>query len=706
MSLKPQLLQSAIARGRTQWLKDYLIQHLPSLDLSSSNYQAWFDNFLQALESRGLSQPSQQKNYLTDVRNAIKVLDPNHSALNVVKFSRETWVEINNHSSERIQQRPTKLIEDPDAVVNKAIELVKTFSWSNIAAGLAVLTGRRCCELLKTAEFEYRSQYSVIFRGASKRRGEPIILVFEIPTLCQADLVVEARNSLKMQLGEEIQHLSMRQVNQRYEERVAQKCERHFNSLVPPRNDGDDLYTHLFKAVYSTIACHWYCPVTVPKQEYCAAIQGHYQMLKESNQKLRRVIASNRNYHDYQIADGLGNIDGRLGIRLGWSGVEVIDQFQLEIYQSSAGKTIEIISRRQNRSKPTSTRDRPHVLPSKSKLVLAVEKQGNSNSRSTRIKSNLKHQSTTMNDSNHLNEAVVSLQLSLSRLENFSQLLALSQSQAIASLVDWAEAGASLANHFNLDGSNPETLTSHVLELEQNYASVSNDSQSQSSNSTSREPSSSVSAEDHQRLILSVSSLSNSVEFLTRALMERKSDSKDSKVSGLVNNSSQPRSNNNSRVSSSAPATPQAPSDRELSSPNSSDVRTSEGNSVTNESRARSRRSIPENRERDSSEVMNEDINNAIDAIMDFNDAPERPHKQKFRLSVKPISDLTNRANNSVSKVLKERSEEIEKHHQQHQISAYHNKSRKNEQGDFYPPIESEPEIRYERLTEVITDSN
>ncbi|MEY4517614.1 MAG: hypothetical protein RLZZ499_213, partial [Cyanobacteriota bacterium] len=52
-----------------------------------------------------------------------------------------------------------------------------------------------------------------------------------------------------------------------------------------------------------------------------------------------------------------------------------------------------------------------------------------------------------------------------------------------------------------------------------------------------------------------------------------------------------------------------------------------------------------------------------------------------------------------------ERSEDIEAHHQRHQISAYHNKSRKDEYGNFYPSIKSEPEINYQKYTEIAANT-
>ena len=107
---------------------------------------------------------------------------------------------------------------------------------------------------------------------------------------------------------------------------VAHKCDEHFADLVPNRTDKDNLYTHLFRAVYATIASHWFCPPLVPEIEFRAAIQGHYQILDENNPTLRRSLAAGRHYFDYKISDGQGNIDGRLGIKLSRQGISVGEQ--------------------------------------------------------------------------------------------------------------------------------------------------------------------------------------------------------------------------------------------------------------------------------------------------------------------------------------------------------------------------------------------
>jgi hypothetical protein len=279
VSLDLSQLERACGVGRTQWLRQLLAEHLPRLiELSDSPEdlelaKQWDSTLKQEFVERGLISPSQQKNRITDVRNAIKVIDPNHPALNVVGFTADEWVEINSMASAESTNRTTQFLADPDAIAAQAHQLLQSRIWSEVAAGLAVVTGRRVSEILKTAEFTFKSTYSVMFTGAVKRRDEPVPLTFEIPTLVPANTVIDAIASLRSWL--DTKALTNRQINDRYERAVAQMCDRHFRDLVPLGQGKVNLYTHLFRAVYATIAAHWFCPPTVSDLEFRAYIQGH-----------------------------------------------------------------------------------------------------------------------------------------------------------------------------------------------------------------------------------------------------------------------------------------------------------------------------------------------------------------------------------------------------------------------------------------------
>jgi hypothetical protein len=329
-------LEAALVHARTGWLKDWLVENLPEIVKGGDSpkdidrYIQWDLIAKEMMAGRGLEKPEQQKNRLTDIRNAIKSLDPKHPALKYVGFTKEEWEKINRAGDDAVSKRPTLFIENPIAIVGRAEELLNSRDWYDLAAGLAVLTGRRCAEVMKTAVFEYKTPYSVIFTGSLKRRDEKVPLVFEIPTLCKAEWVIETIAKLRAWMPTE--GMTKVEVNNNYAGAIIKSCDRHFTGLVPPREDesgkDNNLYTHLFRAVYATIAAHWFCPPRLPEGEFKAYIQGHFQITDEADPTLRNNISSGRHYSDYAIGDGLGNRDGRLGIRLGEPDVVVVEAFQ------------------------------------------------------------------------------------------------------------------------------------------------------------------------------------------------------------------------------------------------------------------------------------------------------------------------------------------------------------------------------------------
>ncbi len=287
------------------------------------------------MAQRGLSTPSQQKNPITDVRRVLKAIDEAHPALDDVGFSPEEWTEINMPSEQVVAHRSAKPIANPDEIARRASVLLDSDSWSELAAGLAVATGRRAAEVIQTAQFERASKWSVWFTGAVKRRGEPVPLEFELPTLVEAASVVSATRRLRSLL--DTQGMSNREINRAYSHAIAQACDHAFADLVPTRDGKENLYTHLFRSVYSTIATFWFCPTAVPELEFRAAIQGHYKVLEEGETELRRSLAASRHYFDYEIADRViaAHKGQRKGIRLGEPGVEVLSAF------SPAAQTVE-----------------------------------------------------------------------------------------------------------------------------------------------------------------------------------------------------------------------------------------------------------------------------------------------------------------------------------------------------------------------------
>jgi hypothetical protein len=94
------------------WLQAYLKAHLDELKgLRKTPHDIktavdWFNALLTYFRQRNLSTPRQQKNYVVDVRNAIKSgFGEDHPALQVVGFDAETWTAINQPIHDRVEDR-------------------------------------------------------------------------------------------------------------------------------------------------------------------------------------------------------------------------------------------------------------------------------------------------------------------------------------------------------------------------------------------------------------------------------------------------------------------------------------------------------------------------------------------------------------------------------------------------------------------------
>ncbi|MBD2120285.1 protelomerase family protein [Trichocoleus sp. FACHB-262] len=336
------LLQRAAAQAKTGWLEKALTTLLPQvweLTIASPNWQekaaVWADQIDQMFIAQKLTTPSQQKNRRTDIANALRVIHPEHPAIAHVLLPSNVYTVMNNEQASRLNARENKFFTSQQAnqLVERAIALLDSEEPDEVAAGLAVLVGRRISEIL-LSQFKAKTAYSLLFSEAVKRRGD-VGLEFEIPTLAPADPVLKAIAHLKQVWSiEELRALNLpdnhlkRRINARYSG-VPHACRQHFADLVPGReaenDDGERLYTHLFRAVYAEIAAYYYKPQWVPDHRFKAEIQGHFKLTTDG-QKLPNYSAR-QNYDDYLIRD---RSPGESGVKLGLPGVKILAVFQKE----------------------------------------------------------------------------------------------------------------------------------------------------------------------------------------------------------------------------------------------------------------------------------------------------------------------------------------------------------------------------------------
>jgi hypothetical protein len=289
--------------------------------------------FRQDWDYRGFTTLQKQQSLMDISRRAIKdALGLNHFSLNILKFTTEQYFELNRSKQKRADTRNQwqAVLENPDAIVAKAVQLLESKSWAEVAAGLAIVTGRRSSEILATAQFTEVSRWSVQFSGALKRRGEAVPLQFEIPTLTTAARVCKAIAYIRSQI--DITDLNNDQVSAKYGTAVAKASDRHFLDLIPCPEGRDTLYTHLWRSVYSCIATFWYCPPSVWDVAFKAEILGHFAALGEGDRSEDRLrsLASEKHYAVYEISDTtIAQYNGRRkGIKLGVGGVQPIATFR------------------------------------------------------------------------------------------------------------------------------------------------------------------------------------------------------------------------------------------------------------------------------------------------------------------------------------------------------------------------------------------
>ncbi|BCL84740.1 hypothetical protein ccbrp13_72050 [Ktedonobacteria bacterium brp13] len=294
-----------------------------------------------------IKKESTLRNPMTDTRNAIRErlavtvanrwLNPHsqqyeHLALHYMNFTEEEWIRIMGDSQERFQRRleEQQLLEQPDVLVQQAEALLLGEQWYEIALGLAIATGRRSTEIMKTAKFYPKTLSTITFEGQLKKR-DLLMKPYEIPTLVPADLVLSAWSRLRALV--DCSTLEHDEVNNRYGSVVRALANERLSGLIPLRSSKEFVTTHLNRCIYGRLCVYYFAPSHVPDITYMATIYGHYWSDgsgggEGEEEDVQRNYQSTLHYYDYMIGDGHGHVDRRQGLRLGEPGVEILEIFR------------------------------------------------------------------------------------------------------------------------------------------------------------------------------------------------------------------------------------------------------------------------------------------------------------------------------------------------------------------------------------------
>jgi hypothetical protein len=271
--------------------------------------------------------PNSWKTPHTQSRNFVRQADLDEQKrawiLQYLRLADETWTDADKANSESLAVRLESqlFLKQPDQVVEQADALLTSDRWQDIAAGLLLATGRRATEILKTAQFEPSTAYSVVFSGQIKHHVNP----FEIVTLCPAEKVIGALARLRDVLDTE--EMTEHQVSNAFHRTLGKSVKTHFQEIIPAR-DGEEISPQVLRSVYLRLAIFFYAPVNVDAETFAAEISGHRKKGKASETDPdERSYGAAPHYAEYKLVDSKGQIDGRQGVKLSEPGVEVLAVF-------------------------------------------------------------------------------------------------------------------------------------------------------------------------------------------------------------------------------------------------------------------------------------------------------------------------------------------------------------------------------------------
>ena len=213
------------------------------------------------------------KRTVTDYRNVLKDLGET-KALELFKLTPEEYATIKAESRQQVYSDNTNLrpISDIDEILIKGEDLVDSNSYTAIAVGLCLLTGRRLTEVLLTAVMTPINDDVVLFSGQLKTKGSENAQIepYEIPVLTGSNLVCDALNRLRQLKN--FSELTPKQVHSRCNKSCNEQVHRHFLPLIPKCCVKD------LRAVYSTLCYEQFCSPNISETAYCAKILGHSEL--------------------------------------------------------------------------------------------------------------------------------------------------------------------------------------------------------------------------------------------------------------------------------------------------------------------------------------------------------------------------------------------------------------------------------------------
>ncbi len=250
-----------------------------------------------------------------------------HIALKYMNYSREEWRRIKQPSEASRERRRAnmKYLEEPEQIIERAVELLASQQWADLVVGLAVLTGRRLAEIMKYGQVNPKSLYAIWFKGHLKNKKLGL-RSYEIPTLAEASKILAAWSRLRRLVNCEKMEEDL--ISKTYGSAVTAAAMKHFGELVPAIHGDENVTSKTFRKVYARLAFFYLCPRGWSELECFPVVLGHYW--ENEGGEVQTNVKSSVEYTDYDMGDSAIMRAGgqRQGVWLSLPGVEPIDAFK------------------------------------------------------------------------------------------------------------------------------------------------------------------------------------------------------------------------------------------------------------------------------------------------------------------------------------------------------------------------------------------
>lgn len=207
----------------------------------------------------------------------------------------------------------------PDLYLEKARELLQSNNPSELAAGLAAVTGRRFSEVIQNKLEQTDHPYRLQFGGQLKKKEKPedYFTVCLIPAAEVWEAIERFRAMARVQ---KLQQLPPQKINSSLNKDVQRKVHKAFGETeIVPVLEGETATTiHNLRAVYAVVAIHCFCPPTQADHRFLQQQLGHI-ISKRDLQRLQNSATTHHYFH-YYLTDENGRHIGSKGVLLDEAG--------------------------------------------------------------------------------------------------------------------------------------------------------------------------------------------------------------------------------------------------------------------------------------------------------------------------------------------------------------------------------------------------